>query len=168
MPGRDATKTEVQSDMSAVAGVILKVPTRNEAGDPDGNVETVVFATVRRCPGLAKALKRLTKCEIEDAKRTKLLEVAYKQLQDAKTVEEVESAAAATDTAAQASETATQAYLDAAYDFIIEGLKGTNAYTADECERIAALIEPDRYAEIKARAQLGSGVLDFTRAPKGA
>lgn len=150
----------------AVNGIPVKLTTP----DKDGNltqIETVCFATVRKCPALAGALKdviRADKAETAAVRRAQLAERAIMLCEDAAQIASLETDAIK---AAEAAEDASQALFDAIRAFVVQGLAGAG-YTTEQADRYADLIPRERLPELKAAAMIGAGRLDFTLAPTAA
>jgi hypothetical protein len=148
-----------------VNGIPVKVATQDADGEYT-QVETVCFATIRKCPELAGALKaiiRADKAETVAARRAQLAERAILECEKDAELEALEEAAVK---AVEAAEAATQAMFDSVRGFVLAGLKGAG-YTETQAERYADYLPFDRLAELKAAAMIGSGRLDFTQARAG-
>jgi hypothetical protein len=143
------------------------IPVKLTTPDKDGNltqIETVCFATVRKCPKLSGAVKdiiRADKAETGAVRRAQLAEQALSTCEDADALDELQKKS--TDTA-EAANDATQAVMDSIRAFVLTSLIGAG-YKAEQAERYADLIPMERLPELKAAAMIGSGRLDFTTAP---
>jgi len=146
---------------------IRLVPDNPETHEPESTYETVVFATLRRCPKLTKLLKTYnTKDVADDAARMKAI-LAKRAILQAETPEAVDAAAKVAEAASAAAEQATADLANVVHEFLLAGFVGAG-YTDDQAERYASMVPPQRLAEIKAAALVGSGRLDFTKALPGA
>jgi hypothetical protein len=148
-----------------VNGIPVKIVTPDKDGEYT-QVETVCFATLRKCPALAGKLKdiiRADKAETVAARRAQLAERAIFVCEDDGKLAGLEAASVA---ATEASEAATQAVFDAMREFVTAGLVGAG-YTEKQADRYADFLPFDRLAELKAAAMIGSGRLDFSGAPTG-
>lgn len=149
----------------AFQGIPIKVATFDPAtGEPTGNYETAVFATLRRIPALGALLKAVVRAGSAETRAGQLALVAQRKLLAAETAEAVEAAAAPAAQAAEDAESATQELGAAIHEFIVAGFVGAG-YTADEAERYAAMIGTERLPELKNACLVGAGRLDFSKAP---
>ncbi len=149
-------------------GIPIKVATFDpETGEPTGNFETAGFATLRRCPALGGLLKLVVAAGAAEDRAGRLAVLAHRALFAAETPEAVESAAAVYGKAAEESELATQALGGAVHDFVVAGFVGAG-YSPDEAERYASQVGTERMQELKGACLVGSGRLDFTKAPAAA
>lgn len=148
-------------------GIPIRVATFDpQTGEPTGNYETAVFATLRRCPELGALLKAVVRAGIAEDASSRLAVLAQRALLTAETVDAVREAQAQAETAAEASEAATQALGEAVYAFVVAGFVGAG-YGREAAERYAAMIGPERLPELKGACLVGAGRLDFTKAPTG-
>ena len=134
--------------------------------DDKGNYtvkETAVFATARKHPDLKGKLKAVVKADVAEDVATAKAVATRQALIDA-TAENIDELAKAAEKAAIKIEDATEAYAAAVHDFIFTGFKGAG-YTPEEAERYAMYIDPERLDELKSKCLIGSGRLDFTKAP---
>lgn len=143
---------------------IRLVPTNPETHEPESNFETAVFATVRRCPKLLQLLQDFARADVaEDGARTKAV-LARRKLLDAETPEAVDAAQADAQAQTMAAEEAGATLCNVIHDFLVTGFKGAG-YADDQAERYADMVPSDRLRELKAAALVGTGRLDFTKAP---
>ena len=146
---------------------IRLVPDNPETHEPESNFETVVFSTVRRTPELQAHLNEATRLDIaEDGARARVI-LARRALLDAETPEEIDAAEATTQTAAGKLNEITADLAGTVHSFLLCGFKGAG-YDDEAAERYAAMVPPERVNELKVAALLGSGRLDFTKAPAAA
>jgi len=147
-------------------GIPIKVLAPDDKGELT-QPETAVFATVRRCPKLAEAVKAVARASVAEEAAGRLAMLASRAIIEAETPAAVTEASSRAEAAAVAAEEATQTYAEAVRAFLLTGFVGAG-YTEDAAERYAELVGAQRLGELKAAALVGVGRLDFTRAPAGA
>ncbi len=145
-----------------VNGIPVKVATQDKDGEYT-QVETVCFATVRKCPELAGALKAIIRADKAETVATRRAQLAERAILECEKDDELASLEEAAVAAVETAEAATQAMFDAVREFVLVGLRGAG-YKENQAERYADYLPFDRLAELKAASMIGSGRLDFTRA----
>jgi hypothetical protein len=139
-------------------GIPIKITKNTEAG-PD--VETVYFATMRKCPALRERLRAMMAADNALTISARLYEVALKGLQAANNTEEAEAAGVVMSKAGLALDDALNESGDARRGYIMCGLKATGLYDDASAERIADELPPEGLEKIISASRLGAGALDF-------
>jgi hypothetical protein len=146
-------------------GIPIKIATFNpETGEPTGNFETAVFATLRRCPSLGGLLKDVARAGINEDAAGRIAVLAQRAMLTAETAEDVAKAQEDAAAIAEAAEQATQTLAAAVHAFVVAGFVGAG-YTPEQAQRYAEQIGTDRLPQLKTACLVGSGRLDFTQAP---
>lgn len=144
--------------MDAKLGLLVKLT------DPENpaNVIRAQFATIRSNPKMETLLRSCAKAQVAEAAAIRKYQLALDALDSAGTPEAVDAATERAQAADSARIDAGNALLDAIHAFVVQGfaLAGANPELA---EGLAALVGPDRLAELKMKCQFGAGALDFTR-----
>lgn len=148
-----------------INGVPVKLVSPDERGNMT-QVETPVFATVRRCPALLGALKAISRASITEAVAAKRARADALAVEKAEGGPELDDAANAAGEAADALADATAGVFAAIRAFVVCGFTGAG-YTEEQAQRYADLVPADRLNELRQACQLGCGPLDFTKPPKG-
>lgn len=148
-------------------GIPVKIATYDEQGEPTGNYEVAVFATLRRCPKLAGLLKAIQRADVAEDAATVRASVARRKLMAAETPEDIDAAETAAMAAMETLCAAQQALADAVHAFLVAGFVGAG-YTDEEAERYTAMLPRERYRELNDACLIGAGRLDFTNAPTAA
>lgn len=149
--------------------MINGVPVKLACPDERGNmtqVETPVFATLRRCPALLGALKAISRASITEAVAAKRARADALAVDRAEAMDDLDAAANAAGEAADALADATAGVFAAIRAFVVCGFTGAG-YTEEQAQRYADLVPADRLNELRQACQLGCGPLDFTKPPKG-
>lgn len=142
----------------SINGIAFRIKTEDKDGNLT-NVETVYFATFRKCPELAKYLKDSMKLETKAhiAKRRYTLAVqAVNQASET----ELEATAAKIDGAKEELQDAEEKMNKAFHGFIKKGLEAAG-YSANDVERFASYIDLKMFPEIVQMAKIGAGRQDF-------
>ena len=146
-----------------INGIPVKLIVPDEHGNPT-QVETPVFATVRRCPAILGALKAISRATIAEVVAAKRARAAGLAVDDAECAE-VEAAATVANSAADALADATAAVFAAVRGFVVCGFTGAG-YSDEQAQRFADLVPAERIGELRQACQLGCGPLDFTKPQK--
>ena len=142
-----------------INGIPIKLASPDENG-AFTNIETPVFATVRKCPKLLGLLKAVDQADLAETAAGRRVQLATEAMVDAdeSTLEAITERASA---AASAALEASLALCTAIRDFVHAGFVGAG-YTPADADRYADLIGADRLAELRAATLLGAGRLDFS------
>lgn len=141
--------------MSQINGIPIEIKVGND-------IESPVFATARKCPGLLGKMKAINKADAVESGAARQHELAAQALDQA-TAEELKKAETALQKASDNALDASAAVMTAVHDFIVAGFLGAG-YKAEDAERYTELLDMERVQEIKAKCLYGAGRVGF---PKG-
>lgn len=142
----------------SVNGIAFRIKTEDKDGNLT-NVETVYFATFRKCPELAKYLKDSMKLETKAQVARRSYALAVEEVNKA-AEEELEAVAAKIDKAKDDLQDAEDKMHKAFHGFIRKGLSAAG-YGAEDVERFASYIDLRMFPEIVQMAKIGAGRQDF-------
>ncbi len=138
------------------------IPVKLRVEDKDGKLtqlETIYFATFRKCPALAGIAKSIMKLDTQIAKQRRLVELAANELAVASR-EEVDAAAEKLDAANQEMHKVDDKHTGEYSKFFETGLHAAG-YSDTDIERYRDYVDFRQMAELLEISRLGAGRCDF-------
>jgi hypothetical protein len=143
-----------------INGIPVKIKTADDKGELT-NVETVYFASFRKCPELSALARAHLEASGEYAVKDARKNLAERALYAAQNSAEVDQAAAAYKEALNALDDQNQKIIDCFRALVDKGLSAAG-YAPADIERYGLYIVPDRFLELLNKARLGAGRVDFS------
>jgi len=141
-----------------INGIPVKVLTENDKGDL-AEIETAVFATVRKCPKLKGLMKAFAKAQIAVARAEIEAQRAQSAMLEAENLDE---AAAEAEKLSEKVVDASEQLCKAMVDFVVAGFVGAGI-PKEEAERLASYIDVEQFEVLQQKCLTGAGVADFSR-----
>ncbi len=138
------------------------IPVKLRVEDKDGNLtqlETIYFATFRKCPALAGIAKSIMKLDTQIAKQRRLVEIAADDLAVASR-EKIDAAAEKLDAANLELHKVDDKHTGEFNKFFETGLKAAG-YNEKDIERFRDYVDFRQMAELLEISRLGAGRCDF-------
>jgi hypothetical protein len=145
-----------------MTGIQIKLNRDTPAG-PD--VETVYFATMRRCPELRTLLRAYVEANIAKAASVRRNELTIEKVSETENFEAVESWRSDSCASALAVEDASYAEAEAMWQFLRKGFAAAG-YDDGTAERLASDIPNERIGEVISASRVGAGMMDFSSPSK--